>query len=99
MIDQATEELITLTAACKLLPARRRGKKPHVSTLYRWSSVGCRGVVLEILQVGGTKCTSREALARFFQRLTEQCGSQVATVSREGVATADRELDKLLGKS
>jgi hypothetical protein len=27
---------------------------------------------LESLQVGGTRCTSREALARFFQRLTDR---------------------------
>jgi hypothetical protein len=95
MIDQASEELITLTAACKLLPKRRRGKKPHVSTLYRWSSVGCRGVVLETLQVGGTKCTTREALARFCQRLTEQCHSSTVSVSDAGFSDAERELDTL----
>ena len=74
MIDPSTETLISLTEATKGLPRRRRGKKPHVSTLYRWSTAGCRGVVLETLQVGGTRCTSKEALARFFRRLTADRG-------------------------
>jgi len=52
------------------LPRRRRGKKCHVSTLYRWASVGCRGVRLETVQIGATCCTSREALQRFFESLT-----------------------------
>lgn len=95
MIDPANEELISLSAACKLLPARRRGKKPHLSTLYRWAGEGCRGVVLETLQVGGTKCTSREALTRFCQRLTEQCREPAAAVSTDAVAAAESELDAL----
>jgi Protein of unknown function (DUF1580) len=52
-------------------PPRRRGRNAHVSSVYRWSTVGCRGVVLESLQVGGTRCTSREALQRFFERLSQ----------------------------
>jgi hypothetical protein len=53
------------------LPERRRRKKIHSSCFYRWSTTGLRGVVLETLQVGGTRCTSREALQRFFERLSE----------------------------
>lgn len=63
------EELLSLPAAAKLLPRRREGKKVHTATLYRWTVTGLRGVVLESLQVGGTRCTSREALQRFFERL------------------------------
>ena len=70
MIDCNRETLLTLSEAAKLLPARRAGKKTHISCLYRWTKTGCRGVVLESLQVGGTRCTSKEALARFFRRLT-----------------------------
>ena len=65
------EAIITLADAPKELPRRRKGKKIHVSCIYRWSTVGCRGVVLETIQVGGTRCTSREALERFFHRLSE----------------------------
>ena len=70
MIDAKTEELVTLRDATKLLPKRRGGKRPHVATLYRWALRGLRGVVLETLQIGGTLCTSEEALQRFFERLT-----------------------------
>jgi hypothetical protein len=71
MID-LTEEVISLADAAKRLP-RRRGSKPvHVSCIYRWTVQGCRGVVLEYTQIGGTRCTSVEALERFFERLTAQ---------------------------
>jgi hypothetical protein len=70
VIDSIREELISLTKAAEVLPHRRRGRKPHVSTLFRWATGGCRGVVLETLQVGGTRCTSREALQRFFEALS-----------------------------
>jgi hypothetical protein len=69
-IDIMGEALISLHEATRLLPARRRGKKPHVSCLYRWTTAGCRGVILESVCVGGTRCTSREALARFIERLS-----------------------------
>src|SRR5262249_20643300 len=70
MIDSASEDLLTLAQAADELPRRRRGRKTHVSTLFRWSTSGCRGVRLETIQVGGTRCTSREALQRFFEALT-----------------------------
>ena len=65
------ETVITLSDAAKELPRRRGGRKAHVSCIYRWSTIGCRGVVLETLQVGGTRCTSKEALQRFFEQLSE----------------------------
>ncbi|HEX3655113.1 MAG TPA: DUF1580 domain-containing protein [Pirellulales bacterium] len=68
-IDIETEQVLTLTAATKLLPNRRGGKKPHVSTLYRWALRGIKGVQLETIPIGGSTCTSREALQRFFDRL------------------------------
>lgn len=66
-----SENLITLTEAASTLPRRRAGKPTHPSTLFRWASEGLRGVKLEIVQVGGTRCTSREALGRFFERLRD----------------------------
>ncbi|MHB1426000.1 MAG: DUF1580 domain-containing protein [Gemmataceae bacterium] len=71
-IETKLEELLSLADAARLLPARRRGKRPHISCLYRWTTTGCRGVVLESVMVGGTRCTSREALARFISRLSGQ---------------------------
>ena len=58
MIDLRVEEVFSLSEACRRLPPRREGKKPHVATLYRWGQRGLRGVCLETIQVGGTLCTS-----------------------------------------
>jgi hypothetical protein len=68
-ININTESVITLAQAAALLPHLRRGKPPHVASLYRWATRGLRGVRLETLRVGGTVCTSKEALQRFFQAL------------------------------
>jgi len=69
-IDATTESVICLTDAAGLIPRRRGGRQCHVSTLFRWTTRGCKGVRLESIQVGGTRCTSREALSRFFAALT-----------------------------
>jgi hypothetical protein len=102
MIDINCEEVLSLSDAAKVLPARRAGKKPHVSCLYRWSVGGCRGVQLESVQIGGTRCTSREALARFFDRLSGKPGdgSEAAPPSKPArytkrVEAAERELDQM----
>ena len=58
MIDLLSEQVISLTEAAKLLPARRGGKRPHVSCIYRWTVSGCKGIKLESIQIGGTRCTS-----------------------------------------
>jgi hypothetical protein len=71
-----SEDLVTLTAAAALLPHRRSGRPTHPSTLFRWASMGLRGAKLEIVQVGGTKCTSRQALARFFEKLSRARSSE-----------------------
>lgn len=72
MIDLQTETVFSLTEAAKknLLPTRRAGKRPNVATFYRWAQRGVRGIVLESIQVGGTKCTSAEAIQRFCERLS-----------------------------
>jgi hypothetical protein len=83
MIDALNEELLSLADAAKLLPRRRGGRKVHIATLYRWTTTGCKDIVLESTQVGGTRCTTKEALARFFQRLAEGSGAQRHTTARE----------------
>ena len=75
MIDPAHEQPIPLADVPKeirWLPRRRTGKKHHISTIFRWASRGVRGIRLETISVGGTKCTSEEALKRFFARLDGQ---------------------------
>ena len=65
------ETVVPLRQACRLLPSLRGGGRPHVSTLHRWASRGCRGVRLETVVIGGTRCTSREAMGRFFDALNQ----------------------------
>ena len=67
MINATHEPLLNLNEAARIV-----GK--HVATVYRWSTAGIRGIVLETLQVGGSRRTSREAIQRFCQRLTEEIG-------------------------
>ncbi len=76
MIDIQSESVVSLADAVRYVPKRRGGKKVHISTLFRWSTCGCRGQKLETIQAGATRCTSVEALQRFFNRLS---GSLIET--------------------
>jgi hypothetical protein len=66
-----SEEIRPLAKATKWLPTRREDRPPHASCLFRWARYGLRGEKLETIRVGGTLCTSRQALERFFARLAE----------------------------
>lgn len=69
-INVSRERVLPLNKAAKLVPRVRPGKKVHIATLRRWHSPGLRGTQLECIRIGGTLCTSVEALQRFFDRLT-----------------------------
>ena len=71
-IDIESEPALPLAEIARRLPARRAGKKTHVSCLWRWISNGLRGVRLESIQVGGVTCSSMGAIKRFFDALTTQ---------------------------
>ncbi len=97
MIDPNSETLIFLADAARFLPRRRGGKKPHVSCLYRWTARGCKSVILESIQVGSTRCTSREALARLFERLTyadDPRADRTRNRRQPAAAAAERELQR-----
>lgn len=63
-IDLAYEELVPLKELAKSLP-KRNGKAPAISTLWRWSTTGVRGVVLQTVLVGGQRYSSPEVFRRF----------------------------------
>ena len=103
MIDLANEEVVSLGVATTHLPRRRRGTKPHASTLYRWGKEGVKAddgtrVVLETIRVGRTLCTSVEALQRFCDRLTAgpavRPTPMVVAADRPDDGRADREAAK-----
>ncbi len=102
-INLTEEELLSLTDAAKALPAID-GRRPHVSTIWRWIRRGIQGVYLEHVRLGHRVCTSREALNPFVQRLAdadEQPVQKRVTTSKRrtakqrarAVAQAERDLE------
>jgi hypothetical protein len=65
MADFFREELLSLAEASRVLPNR-----PHVSTLWRWSLRGIKGVRLKTLIVGGRRYTTAAFLIEFTTRLS-----------------------------
>ncbi|MBI3465351.1 MAG: DUF1580 domain-containing protein [Planctomycetes bacterium] len=97
MIDLAAETVLSLSEAARYLPRRRAGKNPHVSTLFRWARDGLRGVRLETIRVGGTLCTSLEALQHFCERLTNPDAARAPcsnSAMMRAAEAAGRELER-----
>lgn len=66
VIDQ--DELLTFAQVAAILPRRRNGAKIALSTLWRWSRRGSRGVFLRVTRIGGSVYVSRGDLAEFIRR-------------------------------
>lgn len=90
MIDIKTEKTIPFTEAARQLSRLLGGKKTHVSTIHRWATSGCKGIILEWIQIGGTRCTSIEALQRFFNRLSSNSNSEPAIEASRSVTARQR---------
>jgi hypothetical protein len=74
-IDPLAEKMRSFAEAAQRLPTLRGGKPVNPSTVWRWTKRGVRarnGVLirLESIKVGGTCCTSDEAMLRFFRALS-----------------------------
>lgn len=89
-----SETLMSLRDVARELPGRG-GKRLHVATVWRWAQRGVRGHRLETTLVGGTRCTSREALQRFFSQLNgaDQSTPRGCAARSESTRAADRELE------
>lgn len=70
MIDLSVETPLTLREACALPQLQRNGRKPHLASMYRWVSRGCRGIRLESIVVAGSRCVTAEAVDRWIAQLT-----------------------------
>jgi hypothetical protein len=96
-IDLESEEALTLKAATKLPILRRNGRHPHVSQLYRWATTGLRGGIrLETVKIGGSLCTTREAVLRFIARLTNPdtpVSAPTPARRQREVAAAEKQLE------
>ena len=98
MIDIEHEHLVALHDVPKLLPVRTNGKCIHISAVYRWVQRGVRGIHLEVVRVGGTSYTSREALQRFATSPTTsfQLPMLVTTTRQKQIDSANRRVQELL---
>jgi len=85
------EDVSPLGQAAKWVPRVRAGRPVAPSTLWRWATAGLNGVRLETIKIGGTTCTSREALRRFFAALNGQPAEDPARKTRHDDAV-EREL-------
>jgi len=103
-IDVFAETVVTFAEAASRLPRLRHGRKISMPSLYRWAQAGRRSpdgcvVRLETVKIGGSTCTSLEALQRFFDRLTGDI-SVVTPPSRTqrqrllAIERAERELNR-----
>ena len=75
-IDIDREQLLPLSEAAKLIPSAK-GKHLHPASVWRWVRKGVvapdgRRVKLDSAKVGGRWYTSREAVQRFLEALTQQ---------------------------
>ena len=98
MIDINTENLLPLHDVPKILPTRTNGKRVHISAVYRWVQRGIRGTHLEVVRIGGTTYTSREAMQRFaIPSSGDQATSAISTSTRQRqIDTAVDRVHKLL---
>lgn len=75
-IDLAVEEPIRLGSARNLPHFKRDGKRPDLATVCRWSTVGIlrdgQRIRLQTVQIGGSRCTTREAVERFIAALSSR---------------------------
>ena len=98
MIDPLREELITPKEATHHYPRNSKGRKVHVARVYRDIQIGKQGVKLESLRTPRL-VTSREAIARFFQRLSDGATQQSPVLTRQNRSRdeerIERELDRL----
>jgi hypothetical protein len=69
-IDVSRESVLSFADAARFVGKLKGTKKVAFQTLFRWATKGCRGIVLETVFVGGSRCTSVQALQRFFTALT-----------------------------
>jgi len=84
-IDTREEQVYPLPAIRRFLPpSTRTGKPVHPSVIFRWIKRGLKAadgtiVHLDAVKAGGSLCTSREAVERFFAEMTARSGLPVSS--------------------
>ncbi|MGP0067064.1 MAG: DUF1580 domain-containing protein [Isosphaeraceae bacterium] len=99
----AIEELrgcLPLAGVPGLLPQTASGKDQHISTIHRWATRGCRGVVLRTVDVGGKRYTTRQWLREFLGIASDsnpRTADESSRPSRPDDADVDGRLDRFFG--
>ena len=94
-LDLETEDIISFREGAKSCP----GGSVNISTVHRWRLKGIRGIRLETMLRAGRRVTSRQAMARFFARITavadgEPVPSQTPKQRERAIKIAERELEE-----
>ena len=89
----ADEKLMPLVDAVQAATGRR----PHLSTVWRWCTRGARGIRLECRVLGGRRYTSPDAVARWMELTTIARDGESAPVTtpRQRQQAADRAAKQL----
>src|SRR5262245_6699444 len=94
VIDVRNEQLLDLAEVARSLPVN--GRKPHLTTVWRWTTKGCRPrgggerVRLETIRLGSRTVTTREAFERFLAAL-KPAGDDGATLHVEPRSPRQRQ--------
>lgn len=93
------EQLIRLNDVRRLLPPREGGRRPGLSSIYRWCERGIRGVKLEWYPAPWGRMTSVEAVERFLIQLNKGKPPLLLTPARRRrqIAEATKRVEAMLG--
>jgi hypothetical protein len=73
VIDQLCEQVFPWEEIPReAAPGRRPGTKIHRLTMIKWATTGVYDIRLETVVIGGRRCTSLEALQRFYAAVTAE---------------------------
>jgi hypothetical protein len=87
-LDRLREDYFPLDRVPNLIPPLRRDRPVNVSTVYRWTNEGCKGVRLRYVTLASKRFTTREWLAEFFAAMN---GQDAATEDARSMPEPDRE--------
>ena len=92
-INPHRDTLISISQASNRFPVIN-GKRKSMKTLYRYTTTGVRGVVLEVYIDGNTVCTTDDAIKEFLAAV-----SATRSGSRPSSSRQESDLSRKRGKS
>jgi hypothetical protein len=95
-LSDTDNEQISLAAAAELPELRIDGHPADRTSLWRWATRGCRGVVLETTQVGEKLTTTRWALRRFLDTLNGRRAGVSLAAAKGQAQKRHRQAEKAL---